>query len=743
MFSPDSENPLFDLAMRFVNETGRHLFLTGRAGTGKTTFLRHVKETTSKKIVIIAPTGVAAINAGGVTMHSFFQLPFGPYIPQSGSGWNPMDEKGTDQSSLLKNLRMNSEKRKLLQELELLVIDEVSMLRADMLDAIDLILRHFRKQHFIPYGGVQVLFIGDLFQLPPVVKNEEWSILSRHYRTPFFFDARVIRESPPLYFELSKIYRQTDNKFIEVLNNIRNNTATSSDFLTLNKRYDPEFESPAGDHYITLTTHNSKADAINSKALEGLPGNVYSFEGEVKGDFNDKSLPVEKIIQVKKGAQIMFIKNDKGELRRYYNGKIGSVSQVGPNRIKVRFSDQEEEIEVEKETWKNIRYYLGKDNKQIEEEELGTFTQYPIRLAWAITIHKSQGLTFEKAIVDAGSSFAAGQVYVALSRLTSLEGLVLGSKIPESAVNTDQRVIDFTKTAQSEDVLQKLLDQERVHYLGELIVRCFYFSKLQTAIAELKTALGEWTDDEQSELEEWCMHLEERVEEMRVIGGKFQRQMKILLQDLSSDGLLRIEDRTKAAKEYFNKWATEELSELKDYIKEYRNTRKVRLFVNLLQSIFFEIAGMSSEFVKGEALAKAIRTKQNIETVIGEFTSATVNAVKLADDRKKPEKGFSRKETLRMFKEGKSIEEISEQRSMAISTIAGHLNSFIPTNEISLTELMSAEKVQKIQAILASREFRGLGEVKREVGEEFSYAELMAVYKAEELRRVTDEKVKA
>src|ERR1044072_1971763 len=334
-FSTDTSNHLFQLAVRFVNQTNRHLFVTGKAGTGKTTFLKYIRENTFKKMAVVAPTGVAAINAGGVTMHSLFQLPMGSFIPAMQTGWNS-DKNFNTPHTLLKNLRINNDKKQLLQELELLIIDEVSMLRADLLDEIDCILRHVRKKQHEPFGGVQMLYIGDLFQLPPVVKNDEWDILRQQYRSPFFFDEQALQQSPPLYLELKKIYRQTDEEFIKVLNNIRNNKTTQADLDLLHKHYLPGYESAENENYITLTTHNAKADTINQAQLEKLNGNISDCKAEVTGDFNERAYPADVLLQLKEGAQIMFIKNDKGESRRFYNGKIGTISRIAGEEIEVK-----------------------------------------------------------------------------------------------------------------------------------------------------------------------------------------------------------------------------------------------------------------------------------------------------------------------------------------------------------------------------------------------------------------------
>jgi ATP-dependent exoDNAse (exonuclease V) alpha subunit len=381
MPSFDSSNTIFQTASAFINQTSKHLFLTGKAGTGKTTFLKYIKETSKKKMAVVAPTGVAAINAGGVTIHSLFQIPPGTYLPSNRSLFETSDGKIYNNHTLFKQMRMSTDKKELLRELELLIIDEVSMVRADLLDAMDAVLKHFRKQPFLPFGGVQVLYIGDLLQLPPVVKNEEWELLKDLYHSPFFFDAQAMQHSPPVYIELKKIYRQSDDVFISVLNNIRNNCCTQTDLDLLHKSYKPGFSPEQKENYIILTTHNDKAVTINNSELRKLPDKLYQFKAEINGEFSERSFPAEEVLQLKKDAQIMFIKNDSGEHRRYYNGKIGVIHSISEQEIQIKFPDETSLLKLEKETWRNIRYHYQKEKDKIDEEELGTFIQYPVRLA--------------------------------------------------------------------------------------------------------------------------------------------------------------------------------------------------------------------------------------------------------------------------------------------------------------------------------------------------------------------------
>jgi len=472
------EEKIFDLATRFVHFTNEHLFITGKAGTGKTTFLRSIKEHCTKKIAIVAPTGVAAINAGGVTIHSFFQLPPGGYIPDSDQFGETESGKFISHRGLLKNIRFSAAKREILQELELLIIDEVSMLRSDMLDAMNIILQSIRGNKKEPFGGVQVLYIGDLYQLPPVVGNDEWSVLQAYYKSPFFFDAIVLQHAPPIYLELTKIYRQSDAGFIDVLNSIRNNEITEEDINYLNRRYDPYFIPDENDSVVVLTTHNYKAEKMNLGALNQLQTQDFIFKGEIKDEFNEKVLPVDMDLRLKKGAQVMFIRNDKGDDRKYYNGKIGAIQDIGEDYIRVMCNGDDDPIDLKKETWDNIKYVYNPDKDALEEEILGSYSQYPLRLAWAITIHKSQGLTFEKAVIDAVDSFSPGQVYVALSRLTGLDGLILSSPIHEKAIQTDERILKYKDHIIQLDSLEGLLANKQVVFIQQSVIRSFQWDKL-------------------------------------------------------------------------------------------------------------------------------------------------------------------------------------------------------------------------------------------------------------------------
>ncbi len=549
----DTSNSIFQKAVSFVKDTNENLFLTGRAGTGKTTFLKYIREHCGKQCAVVAPTGVAAINAGGETIHSFLQLPFGPFVPGSAGGFGRQSEGSNDKHSLLANLRLRETKLKLLRKLELLIIDEVSMVRCDLLDSMDLVLRHVRKNWAQPFGGVQVLFIGDLFQLPPVAPEQDWDILRHYYQSPYFFDSVVLRDNPPIYIELKKIYRQKEQTFIDILNRIRNGKVLQQDVDTLNLQYDPLPQKEKG--YIILSTHNHIADKINLQSLEELPGKLHSFTGTITNEFNPKNLPTEEVLHLKEGAQIMFVKNDLQTPRRYYNGKIALVSKIDSDGIWAAFPGEEENtLLLEKETWKNMRYTLNTQKGEIEEEESGSFTQYPIRLAWAVTVHKSQGLTLQKAVVDLNQSFAPGQVYVALSRCTTMEGLVLRSKLQTSNIIVDDRVVDFARSENEEDELEELLLHSRRKAHEAQLCKIFSFTELITYLEQMLPDIMK----RKTGPREKNMHLIEEIihtlDKAQKHAGGFHKQIRILIND-NEDSLLAA--RKRAGITYFTEQVLE------------------------------------------------------------------------------------------------------------------------------------------------------------------------------------------
>ncbi|MDO4230284.1 MAG: AAA family ATPase, partial [Capnocytophaga sp.] len=508
--------------LTLVNQTHLNIFLTGKAGTGKTTLLHKIIKESHKNTIVVAPTGIAALNAGGVTIHSMFQLPFASFLPTLSS---PPLVSGSirfeNRISLRNHFKMYRNKKQLIESLELLIIDEVSMLRADVLDAMDFMLQTVRKNR-LPFGGVQVLFIGDLLQLPPVVRNEEWEVLKSYYEGMFFFQSKVIKQYPPLYVELEKIYRQSDPHFISILNNLRDNNLTPTDIQHLEKYVQPKFKSKEG--FITLTTHNAKADAINNKEMMKLPTKEFTYEAIVVGDFPENMYPIEKYIYLKEGARVMFIKNDLSSDKLFFNGKMGTVTSLSDGEIEVQL-DGGKTINVERYEWENIRYRINEQTKDIEEERLGTFTQYPLRLAWAITVHKSQGLTFEKAVLDLDNVFASGQAYVAFSRLRSLEGLVLLSPIAESGIENSPDVVQYAQYKASQSQIHDACQSGKKEFLEKTLLRCFQWDNL---FEQWRLHTNSYTGDigKKNNYKSWATEQLQQITQLVGFADKFIRQME-------------------------------------------------------------------------------------------------------------------------------------------------------------------------------------------------------------------------
>lgn len=481
-FVPDTQNKEFQDALNLIQYTRQSVFLTGKAGTGKSTFLRYICEHTKKKHVVLAPTGIAAINAGGSTLHSFFKLPFYPLLPD-----NP--DFSLQRGRIHEFFKYTKPHRKLLEELELIIIDEISMVRADIIDAVDRILRVYSRNLREPFGGKQILLVGDVFQLEPVVKGDEREILNRFYPTPYFFSARVFNQIDLVSIELQKVYRQTDATFVGVLDHIRNNTVGATDLQLLNTRYGTQIEESEADMYITLATRRDNVDHINDKRLAELPGEPVTFSGEITGDFPESSLPTSQELVLKPGAQIIFIKNDFD--RRWVNGTIGIISGFDPfEETLYVITDDGKECDVKRESWRNIRYKYNEEKKQIEEEELGTFTQYPIRLAWAITIHKSQGLTFSRAVIDfTGGVFAGGQAYVALSRCTSLEGIQLKKPVSRADVFVRPEIIGFAERFNNRQAIDRALKQAQADVQYAAATKAFDKGDFDTFLNEFFKAI--------------------------------------------------------------------------------------------------------------------------------------------------------------------------------------------------------------------------------------------------------------
>ncbi len=721
MAETDDHNPIFKLAADFVNHTSRSIFLTGKAGSGKTTFLRHIVKTTSKKCVVVAPTGVAAINAGGVTMHSFFQLPFGPFVPGTQSKFNGVEV--ADKHSLFRNIRFGRDKRDLLHELELLIIDEVSMVRCDMLDAMDAILRQFRKRYNEPFGGVQILYIGDLYQLPPVAKTEEWEILKEHYESPFFFHAQAALQSPPLYIELKKIYRQSDPQFIDLLNRVRNNDVRQEDLQLLNSRYEGRYTPPPSENYITLSTHNYKADAVNAAELNKLPGKLHHFHGNVEGDFSDKSLPTEMELKLKEGAQVIFIKNDQEQERRYYNGKLAVINKIEGDEIEVMFPDSKSTLKLELETWRNIRYTLNRETSKVEEEEIGSFTQYPIRLAWAITIHKSQGLTFHKAILDAGSSFAAGQVYVALSRCSTFEGLVLQSRISFESISTDARVIEFALREQAANELEALLVNEQQHFLAARLKSNFDFTVLIDLLENFRAEIKDKKLPDPKAAAKLADHLVQVAHEKQEVVRKFQPELSRLLDSVPHHGTDVLTLRMQKAIDYFSKAILEEmLIPLKQHEDSLRKAVKVKKYLTEVGAVRQALATKLKQIQ--QASYGDIIFHQATETEVEQVNTYNKPAIR---KRAKQEKGSSLLETLSAFREGQDQKAIAKNRNLAESTVEGHLAQLVKSGEIEIRELLTEEKINTIIKALEEADGSSTAPVKQQLGEGYSYGEIRMV----------------
>jgi hypothetical protein len=760
-----------DFVEKFINQTNEPVFLTGKAGTGKTTLLRKIVESTHKQTVIVAPTGIAALNAGGVTMHSFFQLPFAAFVPDFEADLQFNDfVKIESKKTLLRGAKISAQSRQLMRSLELLIIDEVSMLRADLLDAIDWTLRNVRDNN-VPYGGVQVLFIGDLFQLPPVVKQAEWSTLHKYYQGIHFFNSHVVQEKPLRYIELNKIFRQDNPEFIEILNNLRNNELTNKDIELLNKRVNTDFDPSKNEGVITLTTHNAKANEMNQGALEALKGKSRKFEAEITGEFPPYLYPLDETLELKIGAQVMFIKNDSGADKRYYNGKMGKIIELGRDEIVVKCSEDSTEISVELAEWENIKYTTNPKNGDIDEDVEGTFVQYPLKLAWAITVHKSQGLTFDKAALEVSKVFAPGQAYVAFSRLRSLEGLTLLSPIKVNGLQNDQKIVDFSDQDMDEVELNKHLYNAKLLYLYQSLSKTFDWNTLANAWrsheADYKAAP---VKSEKAKHTAWAAAQSQSIQSIIEPSKSFRGQLKRIL---SADPVDKkhLQERLEAAVNYFlptldkiymsnlkkmaeisripkTKLYLEELQELEQVLFECIIHIKKNL---LLVKCFVEDKEVSKDLFKVSEI-KDFRTNR-LATVKQELTAKqdmfAADPIEISDDlflkldtdegkKKKKKKDSGPKistfeKTLEMFQIGKSIDEIAEDRKLSEKTIYGHLERLIKDEKLEVEEVLSPETLAFIKKNINFDEAESLTDLKNQVGEDVSWEELK-VYRAGNLR---------
>ena len=736
------------IASRFINGTNRHVFLTGKAGTGKTTFLKEIIHQTYKNTVVAAPTGIAAINAGGVTLHSLFQLPFGTFLPSDQVNFQDgANIQLNTPRTLTRSMQLNTVKRKMLRELELLIIDEVSMLRADILDAIDVTMRSVRRNS-MPFGGIQILFIGDLLQLPPVVKHDEWEYLGRFYESIYFFEAKALKQSPPVYVELGKIFRQSDTTFINILNHLRDNQIAREDIDVLNQYCDPDVRPEEKKGYVYLTTHNKRADEINNRALAKLKGKSFKFKAEVTGDFTENIYPVEYTLELKLGAQVMFVKNDYSGEQRYFNGKIGTVTGLSDEDIEVSFDDGSEPAEVEKYTWENKRYTLNKENNEIEEKITGTFVHYPIKLAWAITVHKSQGLTFEKAIIDVSRAFAPGQIYVALSRLVSLNGLILTNPIPASVLGPDASLVNFTRSKPSPENLEQDFKNSTVLFVRDTVINAFDFGSL---LAQFSVHVASYNKDEKKSAKQqyhkWAKELLVELGPLKKVGSRFQDQVKRIAASGGEDWLPILYQRVKAAIGYFEpllKDLAEKVNKHDQEVKSQSGTIKYRkelqeqesLFISQLKTLF------KAEALVAAALNQKVLSKTDYRIALEEKELLKVPSNKNLEDqpdkkvklsgkaKKKNEKGEkipSREISYEYYKEGKTVEEIAKERQLAETTIESHLSYYVARGEISIVTFVDEYKIKPILEVSRRLETTKLGEIKNALGDEFTYSDLRFV----------------
>lgn len=555
------DNPELIKAWNIIANTDTHLFLTGKAGTGKTTFLKELRDMLPKRMVVLAPTGIAAINAQGTTIHSFFQLGFGPQIP------------GMQQKN--KKFQFRKKKIQLIRSLDLVVIDEISMVRADMLDAIDRVLRQYRD-HNLPFGGVQLLMIGDMQQLAPVAKEDEWRLLSQYYDSPYFFSSKALQNTDFVTVELKHVYRQSNPEFLELLNKVRTNTVDEKTLNKLNERYIPGFVPRRQDGYICITTHVRQADEINRDELDKLKTTPCKFEAKIDGDFPESSYPTDMNLVLKVGAQVMFVKNDSSFEKKYYNGMMGEISEINDENLLVRSYDTNDEIKVEREQWENTKYELDSKTGDVKEEVIGTFLQFPIKAAWAITVHKSQGLTFERAIIDVQHSFAHGQTYVALSRCKTLEGMVLSSPIPVSAIINDQVVDAFSHDPRHQEPDQQRLEMMQRQYFLRIVDGLFSFMVLRQSVDSMVRLLREFFYDSYSDIYKAWLSSAEKLKEIDGVSSRFHVQyMNILMNIAEYATSEQLQDRLRKGAAYFKGEISFFHKQLSDLAKIKVNNKQV------------------------------------------------------------------------------------------------------------------------------------------------------------------------
>lgn len=676
----------YELAYEYVQHTNRCIFLTGKAGTGKTTFLRRLKQNCPKQLTVVAPTGVAAINAEGVTIHSLFQLPPQLFLPTE-----------TARRQLFAEMQMRAAKQRVLRNLELLVIDEVSMVRADLLDTIDAVLRHFKHRPNIPFGGAQVLFIGDLFQLSPVAREEEWRLLQDYYEGPYFFQARVFRELRPVYIELDHVFRQTNMAFVEILNQVRENTLMPESLAMLNSRVVPNNPSlPHGESRgvnipITLSTHNAKVDTINQRELSQIDAREFSYRAIVKDTFPESMYPIDETLTLKKGARVMFVKNDSSQDKLYYNGKLGQVTALSKDSIQVTCEDGTE-VDVHRETWENIRYTSEAGEDTVEAEVIGSFTHYPLRLAWAITIHKAQGLTFDHVVIDAADAFAAGQVYVALSRCRTLEGITLLTPIPSHALTNAREVLQFTQQQVPIQVSQEQLPMAQSEYLSILLCALFdYRESIQQCYA-LSRLMSKMTSVQNSRMD-YLPSIVTQLEDLHRVGERFQQQVRRLV--YQTDFTL-LHERLAAAHGYFAPL----LQELSEQLRDCPIRSNDKTDATLIQQSLIDIYALLARtvYMQKELAAspdgKILHSEDFSQRLFHARQAFRLDtpAFTIYTTQRKVRTSSAGLKCLLLLQQGHRICEIAQLRGVTQKTVIKHLKQLVEEGAIDITDFHPADR---------------------------------------------------
>ena len=710
-------------AWEFVEKTGKSVFLTGKAGTGKTTFLKRVVEESKKRVVVVAPTGIAAINAGGVTIHSFFQLPLHPFIPGM---------------KIESKFAFSKEKRSIIKTIDILIIDEISMVRSDLLDAIDSVLRRFRNRHK-PFGGVQLLMIGDLQQLSPVVTDEDVQFLSQYYPSPYFFGSHALARTDYVTIELKEVYRQQDAVFISMLNAVRGGRPSIEVIRALNSRYCPGFVPPPDEGYIRLTTHNHIADEYNSRQLSLIDDQAHSFEAEVSGNFPESSYPVDFRLELKAGAQVMFVKNDPSSDKRYYNGKIGIVTDFYEEYIMVQCPGDDEKIAVEPLEWENSRYVINEQTQEMESEVIGIFKQYPLRLAWAITIHKSQGLTFDKAIIDAALAFASGQVYVALSRCRTLEGMVLATPLRQDAVITDLRVEDYIEGQEAAAVRSlSRLDSIKEEYYKELLGELFDFNELASLQKRMLGVCKDFPSGSVVGLAQKHNDILNDLGEMVVpVGIKWQKiiAQKPFEEIVSSEFRLRIRNGCSYFLEQINTAYGDFMEKTADIKAE--NKELLKRYGNIWNDLDFELKVirnlLKAMSVQDFTTDDYLRERQIAVYEASDFVPKQLKTPKKTGrtSEKKPvkeKKEDTKVTTFKLYKQGHSIKEIAKERDLNQQTIVRHLAHYVAKGMLAVEEFVPEAKADAVrEAVESLGSLKGLAAIKEACPEGVTYQDIVLV----------------